>query len=155
VAHHDKFSVALKPYSHLGIPRITDVFDFLKAGYMLSAGKQCLVQNDFAPKRLFVDGRDNIIGVIDFEDVQSADPVQDFAEWQFWFDKSVPVSWLKTGYERVQPLGDDYSMRLAALRIERALWALNDFAAKVPDDEWGHEAAVYIRDTLHRGHKID
>lgn len=143
--HEAAFAEILKPYKQPGLPPIADILSFMKQGYMLSTGKQCLVQNDFAPKHLFIDDHDNIVGVIDFEDVQSADPVQDLAEWEFWFEDSVPVAWLKAGHERVQSLGSNYEARLRALRIERALWLLHDFASKTAAGEWGEKAVQCIK----------
>lgn len=147
-SHKDTFRDILSAYARQGLPPIDTILDFVHEGYMLSAGKQCLVQNDFAPKHLFIDEHDNIVGVIDFEDVQSADPVQDLAEWEFWFNESVPLDWLVAGHNRVKTLGDDYPARLSAYRVERALWLLNDFASKTAAGEWGEKAVSHIKQAM-------
>jgi aminoglycoside phosphotransferase (APT) family kinase protein len=126
VAESDRISAALKA-TNVRVADITTVLAQLKAGLSIFEGNQRLVHGDFGPKHIFVDEHDDITGIIDWEQVESADPVVEFARWNFWFNKSSPTEWLKTGHERVSKLGDNYDERFRIAQLESAIWTLMYF----------------------------
>ena len=120
------------------------ILEQLKAGLSLFEGNQRLVHGDFGPKHIFVDEHDEITGIIDWEQAESADPVVEFARWDFWFDKASPTAWLKAGYERVAQLGDNYDERFRIAKLESAIWTLLYFTYDSPVEDCAIRAARAI-----------
>jgi aminoglycoside phosphotransferase (APT) family kinase protein len=143
VAESDRIEVALK-MTDVPIAGIKTVLDQLKAGLSVFEGNQRLVHGDFGPKHIFVDEQDNITGIIDWEQAESADPVVEFARWNFWFDKSSPTEWLKTGHERVTKLGDNYDERFRIAKLESAIWTLMYFTYDSAVEDCAFRAAQAI-----------
>lgn len=126
VAESDRINTALEK-TNVPVADINTVLAQLKAGLLVFEGNQRLVHGDFGPKHIFVDEHDDITGIIDWEQAESADPAVEFARWNFWFDKFSPTEWLKTGHERVTKLGDNYDERFRIAKLESAIWALMYF----------------------------
>lgn len=122
-AESDRISMALQR-TNLPVPNVETILEQLKSGISVFQGNQRLVHGDFGPKHIFVDEHDEITGIIDWEQAESADPVVEFARWDFWFDKASPTAWLKTGHERIAQLGDNYDERFRIAKLEAAIWTL-------------------------------
>lgn len=79
-----------------------------------------LLLGDYGPKHFLIDN-DHICGVIDFEGCKSGDIARDFAWWEYFRGDSLPLSWLKAGYQHFGHLGDNFELRLHLCLISLGL----------------------------------
>lgn len=82
-----------------------------------------LLHGDFGPKHILIDGG-RITGIIDFENACSGDPVQEFANWQFFYENKYPIESLKKGYGDKSVFGDDFDRRFFLWRLVTGLVSL-------------------------------
>ena len=75
-----------------------------------------LLHGDYGPKHILVSGK-KITGILDFENAKSGDPVRDFAWWSYFGRSRPPLEWLKSGYERVSKLPEDFDLRVRLGRL--------------------------------------
>jgi len=88
-----------------------------------------LLHGDFAPKHLLVqDGK--ITGIIDFENARGGDPVQEFANWQFFFEDEYPIDSLQKGYCDKPVFIGDFDRRFLLWRILIGLSSLSYYVAE-------------------------
>lgn len=88
-----------------------------------------LLHGDFGPKHLLIDSG-KITGIIDFENASGGDPVQDFANWDFFFENQYPIESLKKGYSDKSLFDDDFERRLALWRLVVNLSNLRYYVAE-------------------------
>lgn len=69
-----------------------------------------LLHGDFAPKHILIDDG-KITGIIDFENAHGGDPVQEFANWQFFFEGRYPIEPIKEGYAGKSLFDDEFEHR--------------------------------------------
>jgi len=143
IVKRDRINAALQK-AGVSSTDIETVLSQLKSGLSVFEGNQRLVHGDFGPKHVFVDEHDDITGIIDWEQAESADPVVEFARWNYWFDKSSPTEWLKTGHERITKLGDDYDERFRIAKLESAIWTLMYFTYDSPVEDYAARAVQAI-----------
>lgn len=118
--------------AHYGIPAgvwASIHQELLRAPQVLVAAPR-LLHTDLGPKHLFVDDRDQIVGVIDWEWACSGDPVSDFERWDFGFGRWVPTSWLLEGYRRQADPGPGWEARWRLLRLSALLHLLRRYASE-------------------------
>ena len=144
-AESDRISTALQR-TNVPVPNVETILEQLKSGISVFQGNQRLVHGDFGPKHIFVDEHDEITGVIDWEQAESADPVVELARWDFWFDKASPTEWLKAGHERIAHLGDNYDERFRIAKLESAIWTLLYFTYDSAVEDCAIRAAQAIAD---------
>lgn len=142
-AESDRITKALEK-TGIFLPDTETILEQLKVGLSVFEGNQCMVHGDFGPKHIFVNEHDRITGIIDWEQAGSADPLEEFARWDFWFDKASPTAWLKAGYERVVQLGDNYDERFRIAKLESAIWTLLYFTYDSPVEDCTLRAAQAI-----------
>ncbi len=140
--------VALDPYKKLSVPNIETIFAYLEEHIAFGADKHSLLHSDFGPKHLFISDRDEIVGLIDFEEVQIGDPAAEFARWDFWFRESVPTKWLEDSYERISSLGDHYQERFACEQVFNLLGLLNYYTYDAPATRFAEQAALRIKELV-------
>jgi aminoglycoside phosphotransferase (APT) family kinase protein len=88
-----------------------------------------LLHGDFAPKHLLIkEGK--ITGIIDFENARGGDPVQEFANWQFFFENRYPIESLKEGYSDKSVFGGDFERRFLLWRLLIGLSSLSYYVAE-------------------------
>jgi len=86
-----------------------------------------LTHNDLRACHVLVhEGR--LSGVIDFGQVSMDSPINEFAKWDYWEDRALPVSWLQEGYGDKSLFEDGYDQLFQAFRIANALWVLRWYA---------------------------
>jgi Ser/Thr protein kinase RdoA (MazF antagonist) len=86
-----------------------------------------LTHNDLRACHVLVhEGR--LSGLIDFGQVSTDSPINEFAKWAYWEEPDLPVAWLREGYGDKSLFDDDYPELFRALRIANALWALRWYA---------------------------
>jgi aminoglycoside phosphotransferase (APT) family kinase protein len=78
--------------------------------------KPALIHSDYVPKHFLVD-KDEITGIIDFENAIGGDPVKDFAYWDFFSSDQYPFESLKAGYTDKSLFGSDFERRLAMWKV--------------------------------------
>ena len=139
----ERVDAALKS-TKVPVPPIETILEQLETGLYVHEGNQRLVHGDFGPKHIFVDDQDNITGIIDWEQAQSADPVVELARWNFWFEKTTPLDWLRTGHDRVASIGDSYDERFRIAKLEAAIWTLMYFTYDSPVEACAIRAAQAI-----------
>lgn len=88
-----------------------------------------LLHGDFGPKHLLIDGR-KITGIIDFENASSGDPVQEFANWDFFFENQYPIESLKKGYSDKSVFNGDFERKLTLWRLVTGLSNLGYYVAE-------------------------
>lgn len=82
-----------------------------------------LIHNDLSPEHVLIeDGK--ISGLIDFEHASGADPVQEFALWDFKHDKKFPLKYIIEGYCSDGTVVPDFEKRLNFWKIYRAMTSL-------------------------------
>jgi aminoglycoside phosphotransferase (APT) family kinase protein len=79
-----------------------------------------LLHGDFGPKHILIDGG-QITGIIDFENACGGDPVQEFANWQFFYENRYPIEALKKGYRDKSVFGDDFERRFFVWKLVTGL----------------------------------
>lgn len=84
----------------------------------------CLCHGDFAPKHILFD-HEVITGIIDWQDALSHIPIYDFARWDYWFGKSIPVSWLQEGYTNKKIFDHDFDKLLHLIKLDKGLEVLS------------------------------
>lgn len=92
---------------------------------VIAAARPHLVHGDYGLKHLLVeDGR--ITGILDFENCRGGDPAEDFAWWDFFYDRAPHGSALMLeGYRRVADPGAALDLRR---RLFRLALGLNTFS---------------------------
>jgi len=145
-AERERIATAIKA-TNIPITDINNVLQTLSSGLQVHKGHQSLIHGDFGPKHIFVDNKDNITGIIDWEQAESGDPVIEFARWNFWFEKESPTIWLKTGHEKITSLGDNYDERYRIAKLEMAIWTLLYFTYDSPLKERAMRAVKVIAET--------
>ncbi len=82
--------------------------------------KPHLLHGDFSTKHFMV--KDNhLIGIIDFENCKGGDPVYDFAWFDYFFGKDIPLQWLKEGYAVPEVLDDNFDRKLLLYKLHLGL----------------------------------
>jgi aminoglycoside phosphotransferase (APT) family kinase protein len=127
---------------------IDDIFiEFAKAKRYLTLPR--LIHRDFVPKHIFVDNNDHIVGIIDWEDVQSGDPSFDFSAWQFWLNDSyAPIDWLFEGYKRHSNLGVNFDERFKIARLYFLNGLINYYVNEAPYLKWAEAGTETIKKIL-------
>lgn len=147
VAEKDRITEAVK-LTNIRTPTIKAILKRLSVGMRTYEGNQRLLHGDFGPKHIFVDDKNNITGVIDWEEAESGDPVKEFARWNYWFEEIAPISWLRAGYERVNDLGENYDERFNAAKLENAIWTLLYYTYDSPVEDCAKKAVHVINKTM-------
>lgn len=88
-----------------------------------------LLHGDFGPKHLLIE-RGKITGIIDFENARSGDPLQEFANWHFFFENRYPIEPLKKGYSDKSVFGGDFERRFFVWRLVIGLSSLVYYLAE-------------------------
>lgn len=106
-----------------------------------------LIHRDYAPKHMFIDDNDHIIGIIDWEDAKSGDAAFDFSTWQFWFNdnSNVPIDWLFEGYKRHTSLGENFEERLRIAQLYLLTGLVNYYVNEAPFPKWADRGAEALR----------
>lgn len=79
-----------------------------------------LLHGDFSTKHFMVKD-DHLVGIIDFESCKGGDPVYDFAWFDYFFGKDIPLKWLKEGYAAPEVLDDNFERKLLLYRLHLGL----------------------------------
>lgn len=105
-----------------------------------------LIHRDYAPKHMFIDDNDRIVGIIDWEDAKSGDATFDFSTWQFWFsDSGAPIKWLIEGYKRQSSLGDNFEQRFKIAQLYLLTGLVNYYVNEAPFPKWAEAGTQAIR----------
>jgi aminoglycoside phosphotransferase (APT) family kinase protein len=88
-----------------------------------------LLHGDFGPKHLLVESG-KITGVIDFDNACGGDPVQEFANWQFFFENRYPIESLRKGYSDKSVFDSDFERRFFVWRLVIGLSSLSYYLAE-------------------------
>jgi aminoglycoside phosphotransferase (APT) family kinase protein len=137
-------SFALTGLSPALLERATD--ELARADAIL--GEPRLVHHDFGPKHLLVRDDDTISGLLDFGRVESADPVLDFSGWRYWYERDLPLDWLRCGYERIRPVGQRFEERLRVALLLELLHLLRHYAVAQPFPAAAAEGARALQELL-------
>lgn len=68
-----------------------------------------------------------VIGIIDFENCSSGDPIYDFAWWDYFVDRRIPTEWLKEGYTDKTIFDDNFERKLHLYRLHLSLGFIDYF----------------------------
>lgn len=82
--------------------------------------KPHLLHGDFSTKHFMVKN-DHLVGIIDFESCKGGDPVYDFAWFDYFFGKDIPLEWLKESYAIPEVLKNNFEKRLLLYRLHLGL----------------------------------
>lgn len=102
-----------------------------------------LLHSDYAPKHIFVNEKDEICGIIDFEDCEAGIAAQEFATWRFWFEESVPTLWLRKGYEHIKQINSISQIDLIELR--GAIFTLDYYVSNAKLDSYAKRTAERMK----------
>lgn len=82
-----------------------------------------MIHNDFRAKHVMV--RDGCVaGIIDWGEVASGSPINDFAEWDYWDGTTVPLEWLLEGYAYNKLVAAEFDTQLHLKRLEYGVCVL-------------------------------
>lgn len=84
--------------------------------------KPKLNHNDFNPKHIIVSG-EKVTGIIDWGEVHGHSPVNEFAQWQFWFS-DIPLEWLKEGYTDKSIFDENFDKMIYWIQLHARLGTL-------------------------------
>ncbi|KKU80121.1 MAG: Aminoglycoside phosphotransferase [Candidatus Amesbacteria bacterium GW2011_GWA2_47_70] len=79
-----------------------------------------LLHGDFSIKHFMIKD-DHLVGIIDFENCKGGDPVYDFAWFDYFFGKDIPLEWLKKGYAVPEVFGNNFDRKLLLYRLHLGL----------------------------------
>ena len=82
--------------------------------------KPHLLHGDFSTKHFMVKD-DHLVGIIDFENCKGGDPVYDFAWFDYFFGKDIPLEWLKEGYATPEVLRNNFEKKLLLYKLHLGL----------------------------------
>lgn len=81
--------------------------------------------NDYNPKHIMIDDSDNITGIIDWGEMEGNSPLDDFANWDYWFNDSLPIEWLQEGYSNKSIFHDAYEETIHWFRLNNGLGVID------------------------------
>lgn len=84
-----------------------------------------LNHNDYTLDHIMIDERDEIVGIIDWGEIQGHSPLNDFAKWDYWCSETAPTKWLRDGYENQSLFVDSYEDTLHCFRLNIGLGVLS------------------------------
>ncbi|HET7099288.1 MAG TPA: aminoglycoside phosphotransferase family protein [Patescibacteria group bacterium] len=100
------------------IERAFNILD--RNNHMFALNNPKLLHGEFFPKHLII--KDNhLVGVIDFEDAKAGDPVWDMAWLSYFYHDSIPIDWLKEGYENKELFNNDFDLKMKLYRLNLGL----------------------------------
>lgn len=112
-----------------------------------------LLHGDFGPKHLLIDSG-KVTGIIDFENACGGDPVQEFANWQFFFENRYPVEFLRKGYSDKSVFADDFEPRFSVWRLVIGLSSLRYYAAEGNQSGMNHCKKRIPQDVIDLDHTL-
>lgn len=145
-ADAERFDKALAPFSTLGVPRFTEVWQKLRSLEAFAIHKPALLHYDLSPDHIFVDSDDRITGIIDWGAVHGGDPVRDLVRWNYWDSYEFSIDWLASTYGQSLVKSPGFAERLKLARIIDALLLLDSSTYKFPSVDDARHDALVIRD---------
>jgi len=84
-----------------------------------------MIHNDFRAKHVMV-RNGCVAGIIDWGEVASGSPINDFAKWDYWDGDgaTVPLEWLLEGYADNKLIAAEFDVQLHLKRLEYGICVL-------------------------------
>lgn len=125
---------------------ILNVIDILERNESyFSCDDPHLTHGDFGPKHIMVE-KGEITGIIDFGDVRSGPAMLDFSWWNFFRGDSLPLEWLKEGYENKNIFDEKFDYLLHLMNLHWGLCFLYYYQSEGNIDGLNHAKKRLLED---------